>query len=308
VRLACGLSGIGCLSCVAVKLRPYPEYDFPYGLYSMITATMLCSFTIEMASNVEAPLQFIYHCLSSVFFVISLLPFILKPETKSGTKSGTVRLDKPSMLKTILVMSVSYRYIVNSGEYGIPSFTGAMCLGSCLFSLYFLDLLVESDELELETKGEKSKVKVVDLGHHWRTQYKDALRSASGVNIMAGLIASLFISGVALLQSSTLLAWIGIAGVYAFFASVVLRLSQDWAVIAMSVTIIGCLTIYTGMQLDCMILYAATRAAATAAAPDSTDKLISSSLNVISLLSKPIERWVVHFMINKMIRYTSFLL
>jgi hypothetical protein len=98
-------------------------------------------------------------------------------------------------------------------------------------------------------RGESAQEKV----RNTRRKIEFALFNASATKTIIGAILSIMIGIIAIVQHSNLLAWVGICGVYAFIASIVLRMTNDWVAIASTVTCIGCVTIFTGMQLQDMM-------------------------------------------------------
>jgi hypothetical protein len=277
VRLACGSAGIWLLFVVICRLhykdtRPVLENGergreqpfYPFTAASPLAAVLLCALSIELALNEPVFVGMVYHIYADIFFLCGLLLVLVKPNPSDPNK---VSLDKPSIPKTMTVIFLGYRFAINGDGGHVMGLAGALCMASCLFSLYFYDLIVPpTDPAPVAAIGGRdAKVS---------SKLKGALRTANGLNIMAGVVASGIICSIAISQKSTLLAWIGIVGVYAFFASVVLRVTQDWVSIASAVTVIGCLTIFTGMRLETI--------------------LGGSDVVVVGLLGRPVERDSVH--------------
>ena len=204
---------------------------------SPLAALLLCVLCVELGEGEPVLVGIVYHLLASVFFLACLLLLLVRTHPE---RSQQVAYAPPTVAKTLLVLFLSYRFTVNGGGGVIMSVTGALCMASCLFSLYFFDFMFHPSPPQATVQG---AVKVSSI-------LKGALRRAAVMDILAGACSSCIICIIAVGVQSQLLAWIGMMGVYAFFASIVLRVSNDWASIASAVTLIGCLTIFTGMQLE----------------------------------------------------------
>lgn len=194
---------------------------------------------MELAYQEPFLLVFVYDTVASISFIGMLLPLVIEP-SPTFRKTFT----KPTVSKTLLVIVFSYRFVINGEGRTILTAVGALCMTSALASLYFIDLVLP----EVGQPARRlSKVS---------TDVSNLLRGASVVNVCAALCVSVCIAGVALVHSSSLLAWVGIIGIYTFFASGLLRLTNDWIIVATAITCVGCLTMYTGMQLDAIMVSA----------------------------------------------------
>lgn len=250
VRGWCGTTGVVVIIGCVTK---YKEVFKSLNIYSntLLPISYLgCCFLLCSLGRVESVSSRTHWHYSLLTILLYIYTIGLYDHTIIAFKSS----QGPNLKNTLLIMLTSFRLLVNGYYSSFISYITIIIMTYCLAILYFgniifLPSVVEGEEVV--TSGTASQDRITARNTKKKIEY--ALFHAPITKTIIAVVLSVLINVVAIGQQSTLLAWVGICGVYAFIASIVLRMTNDWVAIASTVTCIGCITIFTGMQLQEMM-------------------------------------------------------